>query len=131
MSRGFARSIGALAVIAPLALTLSLSGATACRQSTSPPPVPTPTPNVETFVVTGVLYLDDDGNGVRNPDAESVILPDATVEIGGRTGMTDANGAFVIAVPRGTHTVLLKKLPPFFQPGVPKTITSPQPVGDT
>jgi lysophospholipase L1-like esterase len=131
MSRGLAGSLGAAAVVGLLALVLSLSGAASCGKGTTGPQTPTPTPNVETFVVTGVLFLDDDGNGERNPEAESVILPDATVEIGGRTGTTDANGAFVIAVPRGTHPVILKKLPPFFTAGAAKTITSPQPAGDT
>jgi lysophospholipase L1-like esterase len=56
-------------------------------------------------------------------------MPSGTVNIGGFTGAIATNGSFTVAAPRGTHTVAFDKLPPYFVPGVPKTVDVPQAAG--
>jgi lysophospholipase L1-like esterase len=120
---------GALRLVAVLMPSIVV---VACGQNGGgPPPKATPTPAVETFPVAGVVYLDDNGDGQREPDDESVIVPGAEVEIGGMVGTTDANGAFSFAAPRGTFPVNFRKLPPFFKAGATQTITVPQAAGGT
>lgn len=59
------------------------------------------TPSVDsdkTYDISGTL-TDEDGNPI----------PDAVVDIGGKTGTTDENGKFTVEdVPAGTHTVIVK-----------------------
>ena len=49
---------------------------------------PTPTPG---YPVSGVVFYDENGNGVLDP-GEVVRLPGVTVSVGGRTGQTGAGG---------------------------------------
>jgi lysophospholipase L1-like esterase len=98
----------------------------ACGKTPSGPGTPTPPP-VPTYSVSVLAFVDDNGDGIQNT-TEPSIVPDAEVEIGGQTATTaeGTGGATVTGVPAGTYTVNFKKLPPFFQPGAPKTITVPQ-----
>jgi lysophospholipase L1-like esterase len=86
-----------------------------------------PTPPPPTYGVTAVVFLDDNGNGVQDP-TEGAVVPNATVEIDGRTGTSQiGTGAVsVTGVRAGTFNVGLPKLPPFYQPVGTRTITVPQ-----
>ncbi|RYD67285.1 MAG: hypothetical protein EOP83_03115, partial [Verrucomicrobiaceae bacterium] len=84
--------------------------------------------------VTGVLYSDANGNGVR--DSGEVGLPDITVLItdslnNPRTAVTDSDGVWTIAVPPGTTVAKVDTLDPQFPAGVtqkegtdPTTVTA-------
>lgn len=90
----------------------------------------TPTPSVPTYVVTGVVFLDDNNNGAQD-GVEAAVVPDAEIEIGGQVGTSqEGTGSVTVSgVRAGTYSINFHKLPPFYQAGVPKTITVPQPPG--
>jgi lysophospholipase L1-like esterase len=72
--------------------------------------------------VTLQVFLDEDGDGVPGP-RELQRMPGVEVRVGGRSGVTDAQGrALVTGVPGGSQpvSVLPSSLPQFFEPaGVP------------
>ncbi len=88
------------------------------------PNQPTPTPGSP---VSGVLFYDENANGVADP-AEVVRLPGVSVSVGGRTAVTTAGGRFTVAsVPAGQQTAaaLPETLPAYFTPGAPQTLSVP------
>src|SRR2546423_14082344 len=99
--------------------------ATACGHGSptlgpSPSPVPTapPTPT-SVHTVTGIVFYDENGNGLADP-GEDVRLPHVAVTMGGRAAESDADGEFVIGdVPDGVRAtgVRAETLPPYFRAG--------------
>ncbi len=77
-----------------------------------------------------VVFCDANRNGRLDPD-EAIRVPDAVVEIGGRTARTEAgSGRAVIAnVEAGSHAIVVRaeSLPPFYAPGGPMPIRVPAP----
>lgn len=114
-----------------IAATALLAGA--CAHSPSAPqPVPTPTPNpVERFPVAGVVFYDENANGVID-DRERVRLPGVSVAIGDRAARSDAEGRFLIAdAAEGSATASaeVESLPPFFTSGPVAALAVPPPPG--
>jgi lysophospholipase L1-like esterase len=67
--------------------------------------------------VEGVVFYDENGNGVPDP-AEEVRLPGVTISIDGRTAVAGTDGTFVVeSVPGGTWPVqvVASSLPPYFE----------------
>jgi lysophospholipase L1-like esterase len=88
----------------------------------------TPTPTAPSgFTVTVVVFEDENENGIQDP-TEPAIVPDAEVEIGGQVGTSQegTGGVTITGVASGTYPINVRKLPPFYQPGTPQTITVPQ-----
>jgi len=107
-------------------VALGLIAASGCQPTRDgPPPPTTPTP-VPGFTASVVVFEDDNANGVQDPE-EAGVVPDAEVEIGGQVGTSEegTGAATVRGVAAGTYTIGLRKLPPFYQPGAPQTITVP------
>jgi lysophospholipase L1-like esterase len=93
-------------------------------------PVPTPTP-VPGHPVNGVVFYDENANGQIDPD-EGVRMPSVAVDLGGRTGESEAGGRLVVAdVPVGSHNAAIEapSLPPYFVPGSRPSVLVPQPNG--
>ena len=88
-----------------------------------------PTPVQPTFIVTGAVFYDENGNGSLDP-GENTRLPDVTVEAGGRTAVsTKVLGEFSITgVPGGTQSVTLRRssLPPYYVPPASTPVSLPQ-----
>jgi lysophospholipase L1-like esterase len=109
-------------------LAVGIAVAFGCGQNpTVVSPLPTPTPTTG-YTVTAVVFEDDNGNGVQDP-GEPAIVPDVEIEVGGRTGTSQPGTGGVtitgVAAP-GTYALNLRKLPPFYQPGAPQSVTIPQ-----
>jgi lysophospholipase L1-like esterase len=121
------RSPWLLAAIATLTTAASFLTSGCGGNTTTPPPV-TPTPPAELFPVVGLVFQDDNGDGVRGAN-EPVVMPSGTVSIGGSSGAIATNGSFTVSAPRGTQTVGFTKLPPYFLPGAPTTVDVPQAAG--
>lgn len=109
--------------------------ATGCGSGPSGPdgstPTPTPTPALPTFPIPGVVYYDENANGVADP-GEDGRIPGVVVGIGGGSGTSATEGRFMVpAVPQGTRTaeVQAASLPPFFQApaGAPFPVPPPTP----
>ena len=104
-----------------IALSISVSG---CGSGgpTAPPPVATHTVGV-------ALFYDENGNGTLDP-AETVRIPDATVEIAGKQGRSAVltGEAIIEAVPAGSHSLAVRasSLPPYYERPAPITIAVPQ-----
>jgi len=100
----------------------------ACASGSSPTATPSPTPAAETFPVSAVVYFDENRNNVLDP-SETIRLGGVQVEVGGRTGASDAaTGRVSIAgVPGGVFTanVQAASLPPFFVAGAAVSLTVP------
>ena len=109
----------AVAVLAP-----------ACGGGGSPTsPGPGPSPGPSGSPVSGVVFFDENANGVLDA-GEDVRLPGATVNVGGRTGTSAAGGAFtVLNVPAGAQTARAQTLPPYFLVGAAVEVTVPQAAG--
>ena len=107
-------------------------GLAACRGGAGLPTAPTPL--VPTHSVGIALFYDENGNGTLDP-AEGVRIPDATVEIGGRQGLSAplTGEAIIDGVPAGpqTCTVRPSSLPPYYEPPAPVAIAVPQTAGTT
>ena len=94
---------------------------------TAPGPGASPTPSGSP--VSGVVFYDENANGILDP-GEGVRLPGATVNVGGRTGSTSTGGAFTVTnVPAGTQTARAQSLPPYFLAGTAQSVTVPQTAG--
>ncbi len=102
----------------PLALLLLLG---ACG-SGGPSPTPTPAPR---FDVQFVVFYDQNDNGIQDGD-EHAVVPNATVLIRERTGVTaPGTGAVTVAVEAGTWTATLAELPAYYQRGHEVSVTVP------
>jgi lysophospholipase L1-like esterase len=93
----------------------------------SPTPTPTPPPPPG-FTVTAVVFEDDNGNGLQD-GGEPAVVPYAELEVGGQVGTSQpgTGGVVITGVSTpGTYVFNIRRLPPFFQPGVPQSVTVPQ-----
>jgi lysophospholipase L1-like esterase len=90
------------------------------------PPPPTDPPG-ET--VSAVVFYDENGNGQLDP-SEQGRVPDAEITIAGRTARAEKlTGRVTIrGVPAGSYTIsaLPDRLPPYYVPGIGRTLTVPQ-----
>lgn len=115
------------AVTPRLSATLSLVATLAAACGCGSPSGPTPSP--ETYTATAVLFYDQNGNGSLD-SGEAVRIPDAEVQIAGRSGRSEkTTGRVAIAgVPKGTHALTVKAdtLPPFYTQIAPVSVTVPQ-----
>lgn len=116
--------------LAPSALIVATVLAPACGGGGSPTsPGPSPTPVPSGSPVSGVVFYDENADGVLDP-GEDVRLPGATVTVGGRTGASSAGGAFtVMNVPVGAQVARAQSLPPYFLAGASVPVTVPQAAG--
>src|SRR5688572_240600 len=109
------------------AVCLGLVFLSACGGGGGGPTAP-PTPTA-THTVGAAVYYDENGNGALD-GAESVRIPGATVEIGGRQGQTAAvTGEVLIDGVRAGSlplTVRAATLPPFFVGPAPVSVGVPQ-----
>jgi len=109
-----------------------LSLLTSCGGGSPVGPSPNPTVAPGT-PVTGVLFYDENANGVAEP-TELVRLPGVTVSIGGRTGTTSSGGRFTVeGVPAGSQAISLAAsgLPPYYTQGAAVSVQVPQAAGST
>jgi lysophospholipase L1-like esterase len=94
--------------------------------SPTQPTLPTDPPG-ET--VTAVVFYDENGNGQLDP-SEQGRVPDVEVTIAGRTARAEklTGRVTVRGVPTGSHTmtVMPGTLPPYYTPGIGRTLTVPQ-----
>jgi lysophospholipase L1-like esterase len=112
----------------PAAAALGVLVTLACgRHPAEISPTPTPTPPPPGFTVTAVVFEDDNGNGVQDP-GEPAVVPYTELEVGGQIGTSQpgTGGVTVTGVAPGTYALHIRRLPPFFQPGVPQSVTVPQ-----
>jgi lysophospholipase L1-like esterase len=81
-----------------------------------------------THDVPAVAFYDENSNDTLDP-GELVRIPEATVEIGGRSGVTSAptGETMVSGVPAGSQMAVAigSSLPPYYRPGSSLTITVP------
>jgi len=72
---------------------------------TSPTPTSTPTPTpIPTFTLSGVIFFDYNGNGIR--DEHEPPIPGATVQVGSLVALTASDGAYSLrGVQKGTQSV--------------------------
>jgi lysophospholipase L1-like esterase len=113
------------------AVAVTLVSTLACSGSPSGPSSPTPQPG---HTVVAVVFYDEDGDGQASP-WEVIRVPDVDLVVAGRSGRTEktTGRAVITGVPAGQHAVTLRTetLPPFFLPGAPVTVSSPQEAGAT
>jgi lysophospholipase L1-like esterase len=101
------------------ALLLPMLNACGGGSPSAPGPVPTPSPTAPASVhdVAVVVFYDQNHDG-RLDRNEDVRVPDATVEIAGRTGVSErvSGRAMIAGVPDGPQDVVapIDGLPPFF-----------------
>jgi lysophospholipase L1-like esterase len=97
----------------------------------NPTVVSTPPPSVPTFPVSGFVFYDANGNGVRDAGEDGTV-PGVIVRFGSAFGQSAAEGRFTVAgVPEGPRTAAVDtaSLPPFFTaPAVP-ALPVPPPAG--
>jgi lysophospholipase L1-like esterase len=77
--------------------------------------------------VAGLVFYDQNGNGALDAD-ERVRLPGVRVTAGSQAAATDAAGQFSLgSLPDGATALSIQvdSLPPYFQPGPPRTATLP------
>ena len=102
-----------------------------CGGGGSPTAPPVTMPPVPGHPVTGFVFYDQDGDGIADP-GEEVRLPGVTVQVGGRSGRSEARGRVVVSdVPAGSHGAAVRPdtLPAFFRPGPAPAVQVPQPAG--
>jgi len=122
--------IGLRAATAGLALLMAAcgggGGGTGGGGGPTQPTMPTPPP--PGTPVSFLVFYDENGNGVRNP-GERTRIPEALVEVGGRSGRSAAfTGELRIEnIPAGTYQVAPRAdtLPPFYRPGPAQSVTVP------
>jgi lysophospholipase L1-like esterase len=112
--------------IAPLALVLAAAG---CGGGGSSPGAPTPPTDPPGETVTAVVFYDENGNGQLDP-SEQGRVPEVEVSIGGRTARAEklTGRVTVRGVPAGSYTITAMPgtLPPYYTPGIGRTLTVPQ-----
>jgi lysophospholipase L1-like esterase len=105
-----------------IAISIILTGCGSGGGPTAPPPVPT-------HAVGVVLFYDENGNGTLDA-VESVRIPEAIIEIGGKQGRTAplSGEAIIDGVPAGSQTLTVRasSLPPYYVPPAPLTLVVPQ-----
>jgi lysophospholipase L1-like esterase len=110
----------------PLATPFLVAALAAACGGGSPP---VSNPNQETYTVTVIVFYDQNGNGSLD-GGEAIRIPDAEVQIAGRSGRSEktTGRAAIAGVPRGTYTLTVKPdtLPPFYAPGASVSVTVPQ-----
>jgi lysophospholipase L1-like esterase len=110
--------------LAPLALH-------ACGAGKGSPTSPA-TPAADLYTVVAVVFYDENGNGTLDA-GERARIPDAVVEVAGRTGRSEKlTGRTEIAgVPAGNHAVSVRadSLPPFYTPARTALLQVPQAAG--
>lgn len=115
----------------PLLPLLALVAA-ACGGGSSPAAPSTPAPPPPGTPVSGVVFYDENANGVLDA-TEEVRLPGITVAIGGRTGQSGASGRFTVdGVQSGAQPATLRSetLPAYFSAGASISVTAPQSGGE-
>jgi lysophospholipase L1-like esterase len=108
-------------------LTLGALLASACGGGGGGPSGPSTPPPEPTYAVPVVVYYDQNGNGVLDPD-EPVRMPGAEVVAGSATAITArGTGRAVIQATAGTQTVAIRaeSLPPYWVPTTGVTVTVP------
>lgn len=112
--------------IAQIPLLFALSACGGGGSSPMQPPPPTQ-PTGET--VTAVVFYDENGNGQLDP-SEQARVPEVEVTVGGRTARAEklTGRVTVRGVPAGSHTITVMPgtLPPYYTPGIGRTVTVPQ-----
>jgi lysophospholipase L1-like esterase len=81
--------------------------------------------------VGGVVFYDENGNGVIDP-GEDVRMPHVIVTLGGRSAESDGEGSFVATdVPAGVRPLAIRpeSLPPFYRAGRLPSVAVPLPEG--
>jgi lysophospholipase L1-like esterase len=110
-----------------ITLSIACAGCGSGGGPTAPPPVPT-------HAVGVALFYDENANGTMEP-TESVRIPDAVVEIGGKQGRSASlsGEAIIESVPAGSQTLSVRasSLPPYYVPPPPMTLVVPQTAGTT
>jgi lysophospholipase L1-like esterase len=88
-----------------------------------------PTPPGSSHPVGVALFYDENGNGTMDA-AESVRIPDAVVEIGGKQGRSAplSGEAIIDGVPDGSQTLSIRpsSLPPYYAAPAPLALVVPQ-----
>jgi lysophospholipase L1-like esterase len=105
--------------------------AAACGGGSGSPTEPQPPPSPAGTPVSGLVFYDENANGVLDP-GEAVRLPGVAVIVGGRSGTTTAGGQFTVAsVAAGAQAAQVRadSLPAYFLPGAPVTVQVPQAAG--
>lgn len=92
-----------------------------------------PTPPPPMFTVEGLVFYDENGNGLQEA-TEVAVVPGAEVLIAGRAARAAAGTGRVTVhnVPQGTATASLvpESLPPYYIPGAPVEVAVPLPEGE-
>ena len=129
--RANVRAVRARVLLVLGGLTIVACGGRSPTVTSLPSPVPSATPPASVHPVAGVVFYDENGNGVPDP-GEDARLPHVLVTLGGRSAESDAEGAFLVSdVPAGTRAVTLgaASLPPFYRPGRLPSVAVPLPDG--
>jgi len=74
-----------------------------------------PGPCEDIYSISGTVYIDADGSGTLNNGESGLPNVTATIDDGNGgvfTGLTDANGAYVILAPAGDYTVTIEAVTP-------------------
>jgi lysophospholipase L1-like esterase len=110
-----------------LTTAAALAGLSACGGSGG---MTGPGSDGDVYDVVATVFYDQNGNGMMDSD-EGTRIPNATVEIAGRSGRSEkGSGRVVISgVPTGMYTLTVRSLPPFYQAGAPVAVQVPQPMG--
>jgi lysophospholipase L1-like esterase len=94
-------------------------------------PAPSPSPTkAPTYHAAVNVFYDENGNGGMDA-SEAASVPNVSVTIGGVQGVSQPGSGYVAldGVPAGNDAVTVGSLPPFYAPGLPVTLTVPQPPG--
>jgi lysophospholipase L1-like esterase len=109
---------------------LAVLVASGCGGSSPSTPSGTPTPAPTGHDVRVVVFYDENGDGVMD-GSERARVPNALVDVGGRTGRSEKGTglAIVSGVPSGSFSAAIRSLPPFYVSGTAVSVQVPQPAG--
>jgi len=84
-------------------------------------------PDETLYTVIAHVFYDENGNNLKDAN-EIAVVPNAEVEVGGMTGISEpGTGRVVIdGVRAGTSVISITRLPPFYAAGSATTVTVPQ-----